>query len=478
MARSKKIDLAGSVATALKTLGVRSTDAILVGVSGGIDSVVLVNILQSLKKKKIFSRLGVAHIDHQLRGKESDRDRSFVGELTQKLRVELFLHSENIAAIAEKKKISLEEAGRETRYSFFKECAIEYDFQLIATAHNSNDRVETILMNIVRGTGIRGLRGIPARRKLTKDLGVIRPLLDHSREEIVSYAKEKKLRYREDSSNSSSDFTRNRIRATVIPALTKAMPDRNIINGFRRLGENADSVILYISKQVEVLKRRSIITVDSLFVDLCERRYDRRVLAKSESIIVRELIVGEIEELLGSNYSINSAQWKKIELMIVKSNTKRIQIAKNIFVSLAEPNIFSIEVVKPVEKIHQLLGLGEQFVTPIGQLSLQKTNGKKIDHSSNLAYLRAEVFESGLLIRNWKPSDKMQPFGMLKGTKLVSDILAEAGVRTQPLKRRFPLVVLANSPNTVIWVPGVRASELCRISSKNETAYILKRKIL
>ncbi len=477
MARSKKINLSDSVAAALKALGVKPTDAILVGVSGGIDSVVLANIIHSLQKKKIFSRLGIAHIDHQLRGKESDRDRSFVGEVTKKLRTELFLHSENIAAIAQKEKISLEEAGREVRYSFFKECAVEYNFQWIATAHNADDRVETILMNIIRGAGIRGLRGIPAQRKITKNVTVIRPLLDHSREEIASYAKEKKLRWREDSSNSSSEFTRNRIRASVIPALTKAMPDRNIIDGFRRLGENADSVIQYISKQVEVLKCKSIIKVDSLFVDLSERRYDRNVLAKSESIIVRELIVSEIEELLGSYFSITSAQWKKIESMIFDSNHKRIQIAKNIFVSLAEPNIFFIEVVNPIEKINQTLGVGEKLVTPIGQISLQKTNSKKIDHSSNLAYLRADLFESGLLIRNWKPSDKMQPFGM-KGTKLVSDILAEAGVRTEQLKRRFPLVVLAHAPNTVIWVPGVRASELCRITPNSETAFLLKRKIL
>lgn len=477
MARSKKINLSVSVEAALKALGVRPTDAILVGVSGGIDSVVLANILNSLRKKKIFFRLGIAHIDHQLRGKESDRDRSFVGELTQKLRTELFLHSENIAAIAQKEKISLEEAGREVRYLFFKECAIEYNFQWIATAHNADDRVETILMNIVRGTGIRGLRGIPPQRKLSKKVAILRPLLDHSREEIASYAKEKKLRWREDSSNSSSDFTRNRIRASVIPALTKAMPDRNIIDGFRRLSENADSIIQYISKQVKVLKRKSIVKADSLFVNLPECRYNRSILAQSESIIVREMIVAQMEELLGSHFSITSAQWKKIESMIIGSTPKRIQLATNIFVSLVEPNIFSIEVANPIEKIHQVLGVGEQLVTSIGQLSLQKTKSRKIDHSSDLAYLRADLFESGLLIRNWKPSDKMQPFGM-KGTKLVSDILAEAGVRTVQLKRRFPLVVLANAPNTVIWVPGVRASELCRIAPDSETAYILKRKIL
>ncbi len=477
MARSKNTQLCDAVEAALKTVGVKPTDAILVGVSGGIDSVVLAHILHSLRKKHTFSRLAIAHIDHQLRGKESDRDRSFVGELAQTLRTELFLHSEQITSIAQNKKISLEEAGREVRYSFFKDCALQYDFQWIATAHNADDRVETILMSIIRGTGIRGLRGIPTQRKLTKGVMVIRPLLDYSREEITSYASEKKLRWREDSSNSKPDFTRNRIRTSVIPALSKAMPQQNVIDGFRRLAHNADGVIQYISKQVEVLKRKSILKVDSLFVDLSERHFDRTVLARSESMLVRELLIAEIEELLGSYFSITSEQWNKIEAMIITSTPKRIQLATNIFVSLAEPNIFSIDVHHPIEKIHQGLAVGEKIVTSIGQLSLKKTTSKKIDHDSNVAYVRSDLFDTGLLVRNWKPSDKLQPFGM-NGTKLVSDILAEAGIRTEELKRRFPLVVLAQAPNTVIWVPGIRASELCRITPNCETAYILKRKIL
>ncbi|HET9136018.1 MAG TPA: tRNA lysidine(34) synthetase TilS, partial [Candidatus Kapabacteria bacterium] len=218
MARSKN-DIVASIAAALHGFGVGIDDTILVGVSGGIDSIVLASILNKLKQSGAFKLLAIAHLNHSLRGKASDSDATFVKEFAKKIGAEYYEGSADVRSVALKEKVGIEEAARMLRYDFFIACAEENTIKWVTTAHNANDQLETILMNIIRGSGIRGMKGIPKARELARRVTLIRPLLDHPREEILNYAKKEKLKWREDHTNSSDDYTRNRIRKSVIPEL-------------------------------------------------------------------------------------------------------------------------------------------------------------------------------------------------------------------------------------------------------------------
>jgi len=185
------------------------TDKILLTVSGGMDSVVMLELFH-----QAGFEFGIAHVNFKLRGDESDGDQLFVEGLAKKYNALLHINSFDTKEYAKKYKLSTQMAARELRYQFFEEIRKEFDYQYIATAHHTDDQVETLFINLLRGTGIAGLRGI-----LPKQNGLIRPLLFAKREEIVNFRVEHNLPYREDSSNASDNYLRNKIRHQLMPAL-------------------------------------------------------------------------------------------------------------------------------------------------------------------------------------------------------------------------------------------------------------------
>jgi len=198
----------------------------LIGVSGGRDSVALLHWLISLGYKKLI----VCHLNHQLRGRSSDADARFVQELAAKYQVDFELAAANIRALAKKKKMSIEIAAREARYSFFAKAAKRHGCHTIFLAHHADDLVETFLINLFRGAGSAGLVAIresSTRRIDDVELTIVRPFLPVWRKEIDCYVREHRLRFREDASNKSLDPLRNRLRHRVIPFLEKVL-GRNI----------------------------------------------------------------------------------------------------------------------------------------------------------------------------------------------------------------------------------------------------------
>lgn len=186
---------------------------VICALSGGADSVAMTHLLHSLQKTLDF-RLSACHFNHQLRGAESDGDEAFCQEFCQSLGIDLVVGTADVRAHAKTTGESLEEAARHCRYAFFAE-----QKGLIATAHTADDQVETVLLNLLRGTGLKGLGGIPAQRD-----GFLRPLLQASREEVLSYLETHKLPHREDSSNQADDCLRNRLRHQVVPLLKAENP--------------------------------------------------------------------------------------------------------------------------------------------------------------------------------------------------------------------------------------------------------------
>lgn len=202
---------------------------VLLAVSGGLDSVVMTALFHEAK-----INFAIAHCNFNLRGKESDTDQLFVKNLAKKYKVRFHTIKFNTTTFADKEKLSIQEAARKLRYTWFEETRIKFNYDLISTAHHLDDSIETFFINLVRGTGIKGLTGIPVRSGK-----IIRPLLFAERDKILEFAMMRKLSWREDASNQSDVYLRNKIRHDLIPVLREIQPGIT-----KRMGSNLDHLQL------------------------------------------------------------------------------------------------------------------------------------------------------------------------------------------------------------------------------------------
>ena len=234
---------------------IKKNDKVVIGVSGGPDSMTLLNILNNLKEK-IEIEIYVAHINHMIR-EESDEETEYVKEFCERIGVSFFFKRVDVESEAEKLKIGTEEAGRNIRYEFFIEVANKVGANKIATAHNSNDNAETVLMNIIRGSSISGLKGI----EKVRDEKFIRPIIECNRDEIEEYCKINNLNPKYDKSNLENIYTRNKIRNMLIPFIKKEF-NPNIIEGINRLSSIAYEEEQFINKIVEKEYKKLLISVN------------------------------------------------------------------------------------------------------------------------------------------------------------------------------------------------------------------------
>lgn len=224
---------------------IENGNTIVIGVSGGPDSMALLSVFQKLKEKKQWEyKLVVAHVNHGLR-KEAEEETKYVETYCKEHNILCFIKKEKVKELAKAQKIGTEEAGRNLRYSFFEEVAKEVKADKIATAHNANDNAETMLMNILRGTGTSGLKGIEMKRENR----YIRPLLECTRNEIEEYCLQEQLNPKEDKSNKENIYTRNKIRNELIPYLEKEF-NPNIISSLNRLATLAKEENDFLEQQV------------------------------------------------------------------------------------------------------------------------------------------------------------------------------------------------------------------------------------
>lgn len=265
-------------------------DSIVIGVSGGPDSISLLNILNELKNEIGF-KIYVAHINHMIR-EEADSETKYVQEFCKKLQIECFTERIDVIKIANELKKGTEETGRSLRYKFFDEILQKTNSNKIATAHNNNDKVETIIMNILRGSGTSGLKGIEAIRENK----FIRPLIETTREEIEEYCEINNLNPKIDKSNNENIYTRNKIRNIVIPYIKKEF-NPNIIKTINRLSEVATEENDYLEKiakeifeQIEITNNKEE-TQNAILLDL-------KKFNNLELVIKRRIILYTINKLL------------------------------------------------------------------------------------------------------------------------------------------------------------------------------------
>lgn len=314
---------------------IENGDKVVIGVSGGPDSMTLLNILNNLKEK-LNIKIYVAHINHMIR-KEADEETEYVREFCRKLGVEIFTKRIKVEEEAKKLKIGTEEAGRNIRYAFFEEVANKIGANKIATAHNSNDNAETVLMNIIRGTSVSGLKGI----EKVRDGRFIRPIIECNRKEIEEYCKEQELNPRYDKSNQENIYTRNKIRNLLIPYLQKEF-NPNIIDGINRLSILATQEEQFLNKIVENEYKKILISVnnkenkDAIILNLKE-------FNKLDYVIKSKLILYTISKAYGKATGIEKVHIDDI-IKLCKNNigNKYLTPKKGIKIFVKKGKIFFI----------------------------------------------------------------------------------------------------------------------------------------
>ncbi len=295
---------------------------------GGPDSICMLDILRKLKEKLNFE-IYVAHINHMIR-KNAILDEEYVEQYCKKYNIDFFVKREEVLKKAEQEKIGTEEMGRKVRYDFFKEILEKINANKIATAHNKNDNAETIIMNILRGSSINGLKGIERKRE-----NLIRPLLDIDRQEIEQYCNNEKLLPRHDESNDENIYTRNKIRNIVIPYIKKEF-NPNIIETLNRLSELASQEDEYIEKEVKnsynkILEEK---TTKQIVLKLNE-------FNKMELVIKSRVILYTINELLGTTNHIEKIHIQDIiKLCSNNIGNKFLTPNKNIKILVKNKKIF------------------------------------------------------------------------------------------------------------------------------------------
>lgn len=274
---------------------IKNGEKIVVGVSGGPDSICLINILNEIKKNgAIKFDLVVCHINHMIR-EEAKNDENFVEDYCKKNDIPFFAKHAKVEEIAKIEKIGTEEAGRKIRYNFFNEILEKTNASKIATAHTKNDNAETVLMNIIRGSGLSGIKGItPIRENL-----YIKPLIDISRKEVEEYCEENKLNPRHDKTNDENIYTRNKVRNILIPIIEKEF-NPNIIETIDRLSDLAEKENEYLEEQTKLAFEKSIIRNEKNEIILNLRTFN-----KENEVIKARLILYTIKRLKGSNSGIS-----------------------------------------------------------------------------------------------------------------------------------------------------------------------------
>jgi len=401
-------------------------DKILLAVSGGVDSVVMVDLFA-----KSSLHFAIAHCNFRLRGKESDKDQEFVRALAEKLNTSFYSVQFETKKYAKKLGISTQMAARELRYNWFYQIIEEEGFSKLATAHHINDSIETALFNFSKGTGIAGLRGL-----LPINNNIIRPLLFAYRGDIEQYAKEQQINWREDSSNQNDDYARNQIRHEVVPALKKnnASLESTSVTTFERL-RDAECIINNTVKKfrnefVELKGEHTIISVS-----LTERITGFRTILHEVlkpygfNFIQTKEIVKRLNEsgktFLSSEYQLNIDREQLIISKINENSLESIQLT------------ISREIIEI------------KFESGQVNFDWNSTRPQSFSENKNIAFIDASHLKFPLVLRKWQQGDSFQPLGMQQKKKL-SDFMID---RKIPLHEKEDVLVLI-SGNEIVWVVG------------------------
>lgn len=440
---------------------IKNGDCIVVGVSGGPDSICLLHVLWSLRND-LNLKLVAVHINHMLRGDESYRDEEFVKSFCKKLGVELKSIRVDINKAARQKGMSLEEAGREERYRNFEMVADSIGADKIAVAHNKNDQAETVLMNIIRGTGLDGLKGMDYIRGR-----IIRPLLDIERSEIEAYILEKKLETVIDSSNLEKIYARNKIRLDVIPNIDNLF-GCSLVKSIDRMSRLIKDDMDFIDGKVKKAYCDAVLRKENEEVELLLRKIKKMHIA-----IKRRVIRKAIEEVKGNVKGIESIHIENILEMInsgkvgSKIDLPGIKAART-YESIRFYNkerlteSFSFEAVLNIPGITEV-GDGKYCIEASVINEFDFSDFKGIKGSSLIQFFDYDKMIEGINIRKRKEGDLFKPINS-NGTKKLKEYFIDNKIPRE-LRDNIPLIAKGNE---IVWIIGYKISDKFKVTENTK----------
>lgn len=430
-------------------------EKILLTVSGGVDSVLMCELFHLAGLK-----FGIAHCNFQLRGDESDGDETFVRLLAKKYKVDFYTTKFNTSSFAKKNKLSTQIAARELRYEWFEKIKKENKYSYIATAHHQDDSTETFLINIVRGTGISGLHGI-----LPKYGNIIRPMLFTTKDEILSYVKTHKIIYREDSSNTSDKYLRNKIRHQIIPLLKELNPsiEKTITNNILHL---RDVETIYKNeienKRLKTVKKSA--EGYRISIELF-KKLNPFATYLFEFLKPYHFNIATVNDIISSMDGDSGKQFFSDTHRLIKDRgfliIEKLQIAnckltiEKFTVKQSQKEISIDNLTLEFKKIPK-----QEALTPIAI-------GFKL--SNSLTYFDFDKLKFPLEIRRWKKGDTFYPLGM-KGKKKLSDYFIDKKISIIQKENAW----LLTSNNNIVWVIGQRMDDRFKITDKTQNIYLVK----
>ena len=436
-------------------------DRLVLALSGGIDSMVLADML--LKAELYFV---VAHCNFHLRGVESDGDEKFVCEFAEKKGIQCFVKHFDTEQYAAEQSISIEMAARDLRYAWFEELRQQLGYDKIAVAHHADDQAETFFINLLRGAGLRGLKGMQPQNGV-----IIRPLLWASREQIHQYAVENQITWREDHTNAESIYLRNKIRNQLLPVFDELHPEAR--QGlYKSLEHLASENELYRELLGEKLSQ-IVEEQDDVFV--IARRNDEAIQSEaSKSFRVgldcfAALAKTQSEQLLFEwlrQYGFNTDQCQFIfEAMNDGVGNKYFSPTHQLTIGRNELQLSEI---KPVDNEEIQIEVGQEEITSPIQIRFsrfEKDADFVIDESLDMALLDADKIQFPLTLRHWRHGDRFHPLGM-KGSKLLSDFFVDLKFTEWQKRNAF---LLTSADGTILWVVGHRIDDRYKVTSETKS---------
>lgn len=420
-------------------------DSVLVALSGGPDSVALLYLLLNIRDKYNL-KLVAAHLDHSIRA-GSPKDKQFCHQLCKDLKVKFYSRRMDVEKLAKTKKMTVEEAGRKARYDYFQSISSKYGFSKIATGHTMDDNAETVLFNIIRGSGLKGLSGIPVKRE-----NIIRPLIDIGKPELIKWLASKKIKFISDPTNRSLKYSRNRVRRKIIPECERINPE--FVKSLARLSKN-------ISEDIELIDSITVLAYNDALLSQGNSKIvlDLRKLEKYDTSLGKKAVSEAFFRLTGVRMSPSFELLSRANETINGRSGAKSPLGKGVWVEKSQGKISVFK--KPGKRY-------ESGTTPLLVPGTTKMPGMNWSMKTRLLKKReiktliTKPFTAlldnkkviGPMIRFWQDGDRIKPFGM-KGTKLISDLFVDKKVPTFT-RKEVPLVL---SNDRVAWVGGVAISD-------------------
>ncbi len=418
-------------------------DRILIALSGGIDSVVLLHLL-----KWSGYEVAAAHCNFKLRGSESDEDERFCQAITGQLNIPFFGRSFNTKNEAEREGVSLQMAARELRYEWFEELCVEQGFDYLATAHHLNDSIETFFVNFTKGCGIRGLHGIPVKNERK-----VRPLLFATRQEIEFFATQNGITFREDASNAKRKYVRNKIRHEVIPHLKSINPEfeKSARETISRIGD---------AEQLFDFAIRHFKSVLYTAVDANNSRLDLQALKKAPAAktLLYELLKDkglhpdQAAQILDANTGA-----------VFYTKQYRLLVDRGELVVELEPVDTAFEEIRIEKDTRRIKFNGGEL-----EFSLADHPPKKFPAASDQIFLDAAKLKFPLKVRSWQPGDTFKPLGMQGKRKKLKDFFNDVKI---PLFDKDRIRILTDNDDEIIWIIGHRLDERFKVRSTTRKCF-------